>query len=37
MHFSSIPVVNNNQTVVVESFTETSQSALTALKGIKIE
>ena len=37
MHFSSIPEVNNNQTVVVESFTETSQIALTAWKGIKLE
>ena len=34
MHFSSIPGVNNNQTIVVDAFAETSQTALTAIKGI---
>ena len=32
-HFSSIPTMNNNQTVVVDYLQETSQGALTAYKG----
>ena len=32
-HFSSIPTMNNNQTVVVDYLQETSQGTLTAYKG----
>ena len=33
VHFNSIPSVNNNQTVAVNYFQETSQGSLTAYKG----
>ena len=34
MHFSSIPGVNNNQTINVDALAETSRTTLTAIKGI---
>lgn len=34
-HFSSVPKVNNNQTIVVDYFKGTSQGSLTAYKGKK--
>ena len=34
MHFHSTTGVNNNQTIVVDSLAETSQTTLTPIKGM---